>query len=213
MIYIKDDTNVNAYQRALTELLKSAASNDGELLHEQPACIEVGMFIDEASVYLDLKKRTLAYEYDWKVTFGHVSSELITEEIRYWNEELFGNDRRFHEIVTYLKNNLLSKRAIVQFWKDEYKDLGNPAACLAAVFFRVDGEKVHIHTHARASNASFLFFMDLQVMRAFQNAVAQVIGKTAGDFIFFTDSLHAYKTEENALRGLTKKIGIEVWRG
>jgi thymidylate synthase len=206
MIYIKEGTNTKAYEQAFASLWGSGISSDEELLRERPACVEILEFMDESTVSLDVKKRTLIYEYDWKETFRHIDEALILEEIRYWNSEFFGEDKRFDEIVNYLRYNTLSKRAIVQFWKDEYKDLSGPAACLAAVFFRVDGDKLHIHTHARASNASFLFFMDLQVMRAFQNAVAHQIGKEAGDFVFFSDSLHLYRSEEESIQELAKRI-------
>lgn len=208
MIYINERNNIDAYKQTLRYLLEGNYSSDEELLYEQPACVETMEFDNEPSVLLDLINRTLIYDYDWQSLFGHVESDLITEEIRYWNNELFGNDMRFDVIVDYLRNNLESKRAIVQFWKDEYKNLDGPAACLAAVFFRVDGDKLHVHTHARASNASFLFFMDMQVMRAFQIAVAAQVDKTAGDFVFFTDSLHVYKNESSELQELAKRLGI-----
>ena len=208
MIYTNARNNVDAYIQTFRYLRNASQSNDDELLYEQPACVEVKEFSDESSVSLDLINQTLVYDYNWRLLFEQVKPELITEEIRYWNNELFGDDKRFDTIVDYLRNNLESKRAIVQFWKDEYRNLNGPAACLAAVFFRVDGDKLHIHTHARASNASFLFFMDMQVMRAFQIAVADQIGKRTGDFVFFTDSLHAYKTEASELQDLAERIEV-----
>ena len=208
MIYTSARNNIDAYMQTFRYLRATSQSSDEELLYEQPACIKVNEFSNESSVSLDLIKQTLVYDYDWRLLFEQVRPELITEEIRYWNNELFGDDKRFDTIVDYLRNNLESKRAIVQFWKDEYKNLNGPAACLAAVFFRVDGNELHIHTHARASNASFLFFMDMQVMRAFQVAVANQIGKSAGDFIFFTDSLHAYKTESRELHDLAERMEV-----
>lgn len=208
MIYTHGRDNIDAYTQTFKNLWNGTRSSDKELLYEQPACVVVGEFSNEQSVSLDIPSRTLIYAYDWRFLFGHVNPGLITEEVRYWNNELFGDDRRFDTIVDYLRNNLESKRAIVQFWKDDYKDLTGPAACLTAVFFRVDGDRLHIHTHARASNASFLFFMDMQVMRAFQTAVAEQIGKRAGDFVFFTDSLHAYRTESNELQLLAEKMGV-----
>jgi thymidylate synthase len=44
--------------------------------------------------------------------------------------------------------------------------------------------------------------MDLQVMRALQNALAGELGLGSGEFIYFSSSLHAYASQAESLQQL-----------
>jgi thymidylate synthase len=55
--------------------------------------------------------------------------------------------------------------------------------------------------------------MDLQVMRAFQKAVADGAGKEVGEFAYFTSSLHGYVAEEQNLEHLITLFNEEpIWQ-
>ncbi len=213
MIIIQAKDNVSAFKQAFFKLWGMPAPDDEELVRESPAILMPDRFLLEERVGLDIPAKRLVYDFPWQQYFPYVDNELITEEIRYWSNEIFGRGDKYGEMVNYLRDNPTSKRAIVNFWEDEFKDLSIGASCLVSVFFRIDRGRLNAHVHARVSNASFLFFMDLQVMRAFQNVIAEGIGNEVGEFIYFTSSLHAYIAEKQKLEQLRSLFNKEsVWQ-
>ena len=100
-------------------------------------------------------------------------------------------------MIRYLRLYPLSKRGIILFWDDKYRDLSKSSICEVAAFFRIKNGLLEMHSHMRANNAAFLLFMDMRILMSVQRIVAKELGIGVGDYIHFVDSLHIYEVEKD----------------
>lgn len=126
--------------------------------------------------------------------FPAIEPSLVKDELRYWSSQLIVRGK-LQSLIGYLRENPLSKRAVILFWDDACRDLTRPGICEIAATFRLKNGRLSMHTHMRANNASFLLFMDMRVMMGVQRIVATALGAQIGEYLHFIDSLHVYERE------------------
>lgn len=172
----------------------SDMSGDPELLKEDVALIHI--VHKEMNNWVNVTNREFIYSDGYKKYSPYVDPKLLTIEKEYWDRELFGSGKSVW-LIDYLKKFPLSKRAILLLWKDQYTDLSCTCSCTSSIFFRIKKGKLEMHSTVRANNCSFLLFMDMSFMLAFQSYIASELGLERGDYYHFVDSLHLYKTESD----------------
>lgn len=198
MLHIIGQNPYEVASKALVDLYSTGSTMDPELLAEDSAAVLIKRS-NGFKNWVTIKDRGFCCTEAYKEFSPYVDSKIIEVEKEYWAEELF-KKKRVDEIVEYLKEFPLSKRAIILLWRDGYRDLSNKCSCSTSIFFRRKGNKLEMHSNVRANNASFLLFLDSSFMLAVQEYVASNLKIEAGDYIHFVDSLHLYRTEEKYIK-------------
>lgn len=195
MINIRDHSFLNAARRAFLSLYETNnRPDDTELLKEDVSLIHIIQNKRSANWVTVLNKKFL-YSDEYKNFSPYVNPNLIQKEKDYWEAEFFESDKS-DWIIDYLRKFPFSKRAIILLWKNRYTDLSKTCPCTSSIFFRIKDGKLEMHSTVRANNASFLLFLDISFMLAFQSFIADQLGIRPGDYYHFVNSLHFYKTEE-----------------
>jgi len=183
-------------------------SSDPELLKEDVALIHIKRNKSEKWVSINNKKFVCSDKYRQFSPF--VNPELMRVEKDYWEGELFRSGKA-DWLINYLKKFPFSKRAILLLWKDEYTNLSSNCSCTSSIFFRIKNSKLEMHSTVRANNCSFLLFLDMSFMLAFQDFIARKLDVGLGDYYHFVDSLHFYKTESDFISSTYKYLkGIKI---
>lgn len=192
MLHIKGASLEEAYKKTFFDLLSGERYDDPEIHREDSAVIEV----DASGSNQNLKNvnKRLVLKQEYSKSFPFIESGLVEKEMEYWNDSLVKESKLF-ETIEYLRDNPLSKRAIILFWDDKYRDLSGPSVCEIAAFFRKKGEFLDMHTMMRANNVSFLLYMDMDVLTGVQSIVSRALNLKPGKYIHFVNSLHFYREE------------------
>lgn len=198
MLHIIGQNPHEVASKALIDLYSTGSAMDPELLAEDSATILIKRG-NESKNWVSIKNQSFCCTEAYKEFSPYVDPKIIEIEKEYWAEELFKKNR-LYEMVEYLKEYPLSKRAIILLWKDDYRDLSHKCSCSTSIFFRRKGNKLEMHSNVRANNASFLLFLDSSFMLAVQEYVASKLNIEVGDYIHFVDSLHLYKNEEKYIK-------------
>lgn len=177
--------------------------SDPELFKEDVALIHIES--KEAENWVGVENNEFKCSDAYKKYSPFVDPKLLLIEKEYWDRELFGSGKS-DWLVVYLKKFPLSKRAIILLWKDQYTDLSSTCSCTSSIFFRIKKGKLEMHSTVRANNCSFLLFMDMSFMLAFQSYIATKLGLEKGDYYHFVDSLHLYNTESDFISSTYKYL-------
>ena len=212
MLVTISETVKEAYVELLGKLLVQSSKHDDPELYREDVAVAHIRGDSETGPPITLENGVIHDAFPYPEYFPHVTPELVDLEMRYWNQQFLG-ERKLSELVGYLRANPLSKRAIILFWEDKYRDLSKGAVCEIAAFFRLKDGRLEMHTHMRANNASFLLFMDMRMLSGVQRLAAKSLGVPVGDYVHFIDSLHVYETERSAvLRQAELVLKSEAWK-
>jgi hypothetical protein len=212
MLVTISETVKEAYVELLGKLIAHSSKHDDPELYREDVAVAHIRGESETGPAITLENGAIKDTFPYSEYFPHVTPELVDLELRYRNRQ-FIEERRLAEIVSYLRANPLSKRAITLLWQDEYRDLSKGASCEIAAFFRLKDGRLEMHTHMRANNASFLLFMDMRILTGIQRLVAKSLGVPAGDYVHFIDSLHIYETERAAVLKQAEIVATsEAWQ-
>lgn len=200
MLIIESRTVTSAYVETLKRLfLETKKYDDPEILREDAAAIHIQR-PNQLKRSIDLRGGIMQETFPYEKFFPHVKLKTVQKEMAYWNQQFFASGK-LTELVDYLREFPLTKRGIILFWNDRFRDLSKGAVCEIAAFFRIKNKRVDMHTHMRANNASFLLFMDMRILTFIQAFVAQELGLQTGEYLHFIDSLHIYENESAIAKG------------
>jgi hypothetical protein len=212
MLTITTNSLPTAYWQTFRRLLSDGKKyDDPEIFRESSAVICIPQR-SQSDAPVQFESGQLFDPFAYQTYFPHVTHDLIETELAYWNHEFFGK-RKLDDLIGYLREFPLSKRAIILFWSDDYRNLSRGAACEVAAFFRIKNGRLDMHAHMRANNATFLLFMDMRILMGVQEFVAHSLGLDIGEYIHFIDSLHIYETDKNIAKTQHDRIPFsEDWR-
>lgn len=203
MIYIEADSLQEAYKKTFIELLNEKDdSSDPEIYKENVATIEIAINNND-NFRIEGKKFIL--KEDYSRSFPYIGRELIDKELIYWETSLLKKNN-LSKVIAYLKKDPLSKRAIILFWEDKYRNVNGKSVCEIASFFRTKCEYLDMHTMMRANNASFLLYMDMDILTSVHKVVADSLGLKTGRYIHFINSLHFYNNELDNIKQQDKLL-------
>lgn len=205
MLIVTSNSVKEAYTQTLNRLIfESNKFEDSELFREDVGVINIKELKDNLN-YVSLNKGRLIDSFPYTKCFPHITSGLVQQEMIYWNNQ-FMEKNGLRDIIEYLRSFPMSKRGIILFWDDKYRDLSKGAVCEIAVFFRIKNGKLEMHSHMRANNASFLLFMDMCILIGVQRIIANELGIGMGEYFHFIDSLHIYEAERDAAMEQSKFV-------
>lgn len=204
ILQIEAIDEVDAFKKTFIKLFELKEEPiDDELIKESSAVIYINNPATSTRYTIsDEGFNTTGYDYSELVSNGNEFSNI---EADYWNKELFQNGK-VPELISYLKSNKMSKRAILNLWNDNNRDLTQPAPCLTYLNFRVTSKGLRVLAHMRANNAHKCLLIDLDALRALQKYVASKLSLEAGEYIHIVDSLHFYREEQEQINTLYGKI-------
>lgn len=212
MLIIKSDTLKSAYTEILDRLLLDSRKYDDPELFREDTLIAQVRDNHDFGIPITYAQGRLQENFPYEDYFPHISKNMIEQEMRYWNQQFF-EANKLPELIQYLRLFPLSKRGIILFWEDKYRDLSKDSICEVAAFYRIKNGSLEMHSHMRANNASFLLFMDMRILMGVQRIVAKELGVDVGDYIHFVDSLHIYETEKDLAIKQSKLIAASpLWQ-
>ena len=189
MISIKETNTIKAVKKTFISLYEENMNpSDPELLKEDTLSLELLPHDNEYRIYLKDNKLQINPLYD---NYFQNGFDLAKLECEYWTDELISSGK-VKDIISYLRLNEYSKRAILLTWKDEQKDLTKPAECMSYAFFRKSYNTLNINIHMRANNAFNYMLIDIDTMRIIQKYIAGQLNLEVGNYTHFIDSLHFY---------------------
>ncbi|MFA4954045.1 MAG: thymidylate synthase [Patescibacteria group bacterium] len=211
MLIITTDSVKKAYSETLHRLIsESKKYDDPEIFREDIGVISIQGHGEHATP-IALKKGKIVDPFPYTKYFPHITENLVEQEMQYWNQQFLDEDK-LPQLVEYLRAFPMSKRGIILFWEDKYRDLSNGAVCEIAVFFRIKDRRLEMHAHMRANNAAFLLFMDIRILMGIQQIVAKDLGLGLGEYVHFVDSLHIYEAEKTEAINQSKMIATsDIW--
>jgi thymidylate synthase len=211
MLIVTSNTLKEAYSETLSRLLsESKKYEDTEIFREDVGVISIQDH-DEQAMPVVLKEMTIFDPFPYTKYFPHVIDDLVQQEMRYWNQQFY-HENKLPELIQYLRSFPLSKRGIILFWDDKYRDLSKGAVCEIAAFFRIKDRRLEMHSHMRANNAAFLLFMDMRILMGVQRIVAKDLGIGIGDYVHFIDSIHVYEIEKDLAINQSKIVETsDIW--
>lgn len=211
MIHVQEKSLLLAVKKAFFQLYeKEDLAFDPEIWKEDAGMIVIDSSQETSS--LTLHKGTFTYNFDYQTYFPYATSDLVQKEIEYWPKELI-NPPRLAEIIDYLTQFPLSKRAIINLWEDKHRNLSMICPCTTTLFFRIHGDTLEMHTHMRANSAAFLLFMDIHFLTGLQHIISQKLNLKKGTYIHFLDSLHFYKNDLDVIhKQYTYMKTTEIWK-
>lgn len=134
-------------------------------------------------------------------------NELMEQEVKHYNKLFFLN-QNLSRVILYLKENPYSKKAVLNFWKERYKDEAE-IPCVVYVWFRNRNGYLDMDCHMRANNAFRLVLMDIHIMTSIHKYVADKLKLKKGNYYHFVDSLHLYKRDKININKLISKLKNE----
>jgi len=212
MIIIKTNSIISAVKLAYFDLLNSKnIPNDQDLIKEDSAIISISN-VDKEPLVINIVGKKILCDYNWRKYFPDIDIKKIKKEIKYWEKE-FIEKRKIKIIINYLRNYPQSRRAIVNFWHDNHKNLNNKCTCITYLYFRLINNKLEMHSHVRANNLFILVFVDMVILSQFQKIVAKELGLDVGKYIHFVDSFHFYHKEDVLIKKQIKYMNLSsVWK-
>lgn len=168
--------------------------DDPKLWREEPALIIIRKGFGKKPVFFQLDQKNFKYLFNYRSYFPCISSKIIDAELDHWRKE-FIESSRLEKLINYLQKNPLSKRAILNLWSDQCRDLNKGVPCLNYLFFRQKGKMLETHAHLRANNVLFLLLMDMQVLIGIQQIVADRLKLKQGTYIHYVDSLLFFRAD------------------
>lgn len=209
MIIVKSTGLAGAWRESLKELMKNGHETS-ELLKEDTLVIEIEKpntkLFDELYP-VDKKQIEIYREY---IIRGGVAPErkVGTSSLYYCRLHDFEGVDQLEWVITALKTDKESKRAMISFWAPNLdNNLDNSVPCMQIIWFKIVKGKLEMHCHMRANDAYDKLLTNLNVAQALQEHVAHALNLRVGKYLHFVDSFHIYNEDENAVKELLSKLG------
>lgn len=196
MIIIKAKSSRELYIKSFVKLYEEGEiPNDPELFKEDCASLQIVGANLTRFIHFSEEKIYSSFNYNQFVKQGNQQME---KECQHYYKELI-TSKSLKKLINYLKKNKLSKRAIINLWKNRYSNLKYSCPCLIYIYFRMKGSRLDVGCHMRASDAYRIFIMDLHILKGIHEYVADKLKVEPGNFSLWIDSFHFYNCKRNEI--------------
>lgn len=185
---IESQNTIEGFEKAKAYLKTLSKPTDSELEKESPLLIIFDKLdLDDSIPNYDGSRFILNTDYQ----------ELIQKDLGFVKNEYNHYERllgsKIVEIISYLKANPTSKRAIIDVWTENQRDLDEKAECLVYLLFRESVDGLDLHIHMRANDAENKALLNFHIFAGIQQFVAKKLSLEAGKYYHFADSYHIYR--------------------
>lgn len=197
MITISGATIKDVIKQGYIKLYNSTEQvSDPAVLKEEATVMTITNDITPEN-YFEVVDDRLVYNFDHLSYIPSVEEAKLQEEATYWHDVLIKTGAR-EKITSHLKQNPYSRRALINLWDEShFNEVNKGGACITQLYFRVKGDCLELHTHARANDIHRCMLMDLHMMSAMHIWISEDLGLRVGKYIHFIDAMHMYKKYEN----------------
>jgi len=202
MIHIQEDTVSQAWRKAVTQLRDTPThTTEEKYFKDTPATITI--------------ERPLENRYDSDFPMSHEkikayrqfiltgkSSKLVEQEHALYHTRIFDyeNNNQVHYVINKLRENPLSKRAIISLWAPNIDQTKDKVPCMTLLWFRIINQKLNVHAHMRANDAYGKLLMNLNLTTELQKHIAAALKVEPGTYHHLVSSLHLYTRDEKKIR-------------
>jgi len=185
---IEANNTLDGFEKAKEYLQSLEPPLDTELEKESPLLIIFkNLDSDETVCRYNGKKFQPQINYQELI---HEEGDFVRNSFGHY-EELLNNEIK--EIIVYLKENPFSKRAVIDAWTKEQRDLNKKAKCLVYLLFRQTNNGLDLHIHMRANDANNKALLNFHTFAAIHRYVASELGLKTGSYYHYADSYHILK--------------------
>lgn len=182
---IKAKNTLDAFSKAKSFLKSISNSIDPEILKESPILFVFNNLEKDLTIPIFNGKEFLKkYKYPSPI------EKIALSEFKHYSN-LLSNEVKI--IVSYLRINPSSKRAIIDVWKKEQKNLKNKAECLIYISFRKTREGLDMHVHMRANDAKSKSLLNFHVFSSIHRYISEQLNWKIGNYYHYSDSYHIYR--------------------
>lgn len=176
---------------------------DPELYKEATVLVEFSSFLDESIPQLTdegfVKGKV---DYDTMYTDGDF---YFRREKAYYDKVLTTQYLQ-KNIISYIERSKYSKRALLNFWKDEHKDLHSGAPCMTQVMFRLKDNRLDMHVTMRANDAYRVMLINFHLFSSAMKYVCDSLDLAVGKYYHYASSLHIYNEEKKDFLAFTQAL-------
>lgn len=191
MILIKSKNITQLYKKSLIQVNNLPdLQSDPKNYKDTSAVLTLDEYKNEEFIGIKDKRFYSKFNYERFVPGGN---ELMKMELTHYNNLFFSN-KSLNNIILHLKENPYSKKAVLNFWKSEYKD-ETEIPCVVYLWFRNRNGYLDMDCHMRANDAFRLVLMDVHIMTSIHQYVASELKLKKGSYYHFVDSLHLYERD------------------
>ncbi len=193
MIYIKEDTIVNAWRESFKELYKKGSDlQQSEFYKFSHVVIEVTdtLSTEVYDSHFPMSLQDIKTINNYLLT-GENEDAVIHDWTKIYRKRLFSEDyNQIQNIIEYLKKKPDGKRAQASIWDQKIDLYGNIGPCLQVIWLQIIDQKLEMHVHMRASDCYGKLLMNMNEFVALQNYISKEVGVKSGTYVQFVDSLH-----------------------
>lgn len=131
---------------------------------------------------------------------------LVLGELVEHYENLLANGKRVSWIIDYLRQNLFSKRGIINFWKDEHTDLSRKCPCVIYYLFRQSRNGLDMSVHMRSNDINRKTLLNLILFNAIHRYIAAQLDEAVGIYYHFVDTAVVLEQDKDKLLALHREI-------
>ncbi len=209
MIYIKEDSIVDAWKKSIKELyLKGIESQKGEFYRFSHAIIEISNTTskDTYDENFPMSKESIDIINNYLLT-GENEDKVIHDWTKIYRNRLFAKKyNQIKQIIEYLRKKPTGKRAQASIWNQEVDLYGKISPCLQLLWFQIINGKLEMHTHMRATDCYGKLLMNINEFITLQNFIAKKLELKSGLYVQFIDSLHFNSNDKELIDNLLEKI-------
>ncbi len=211
MLNIKAEKISEAWRKCFIKLYEDGNQlSDSEILKDDTLILEISDpgNSDKYDSFFPMSKNILE-EYNQYIIKGGDRGNVKAEHALY-HERLFlypsKENNQIKTIIEKLKKDPFSKSAQASLWIPKIDNNESKKPCLQILWFRIENNKLVMHSHMRANDGYKKLMMNLnvfvEVMRYISNELRVPIGK----YIHFVDSFHFYYEDKEEIVKLYNKI-------
>lgn len=185
MIIEANDT-LSGFKKAKEYLLSLDDSLDTELLKESPMLLVFKNLNDDKNIP-DYNGMNFKSNFEYP---DGIDLDLVNIEFAHYEKLL---NKEVSSIIEYLKINPFSKRAIVNVWTDNQKDLASNAECLIYINLRKCTNGLDMHIHMRANDATNKALLNFHIFSSLHRFIANSLSEKVGTYFHYSNSYHIYR--------------------
>lgn len=202
MLLIKSNDITKLYKNTLIKVNRLPnLEEDPKNYKDTPAVLILCKYESEPLMRIKDGKFHSEFSYEQFIPGGN---ELMKMEIDHYNNLFFANIRLDY-LITHLRKNPYSKKAIINFWKYNYSERTD-IPCVIYASFKKRNDALDMSCHMRANDAFRLLIMDIHIMTTIHQHVSDLLRIKKGSYHHLVDSLHFYKRDKENIDKLLLRL-------
>ena len=208
-IFVSGETLPEAYHNALKELYENGDIVDCPDYDQKQKECSMTVFIANPTAEPRVSRLIIGgahelIQYEMELLDG-ILDFMIGADENVW--EYTYHDRYAHQvpfIISELKRNKYSRRAIMNIRDFEIDSANNDPACMQSIQYFIRDDKLHCKILFRSNDLPEAFFYNAFALIKLQERIAAELGVTVGTYTHRSNSMHCYEKDFGLIAGYIK---------